>query len=181
MSKIPSGTSATWAMPLISSLKGCGSVSTISGCQKHTHKRFIMLQVETKIENIIVNYNKYNQAPAKCRPATWASHRALRRLPGLWLPWSWWPASRRRAGVVKCHQPQVKLVWRVQRCFPTSAFLSLITVVHLLLGGKSRSTVYQLTACLNLVGQSTLIISNSYAMFGRILPTAAVEECVLYI
>lgn len=33
----------------------------------------------------------------------------------------------------------------------TSVFLSVITADHLLLGGKSRSTVYQLTPPLNLI------------------------------
>lgn len=42
----------------------------------------------------------------------------------------------------------------------TSAFLSLITVVHLLTGGKSRSTVYQLTPPLNLVGRRKVLMHS---------------------
>lgn len=42
-------------------------------------------------------------------------------------------------------------LFQVLNSFLTSVFLSVITAVHLLVGGKSRSTVYHLTAPLNLM------------------------------
>lgn len=91
-------------------------------------------------------------SPVQCRPSLSAFRSALKRQPALWWLLSCWPAEENKITILMRF---FSGTWSIiAKCFPmtlTSVFLSVITADHLLLGGKSRSTVYQLTAPLNLI------------------------------
>lgn len=100
---LPRGAPEAAAIPLISSLNGLGSVSTIKGCEtlQRIQSETLEMKFKKKKKYISRKWEKRRQhSPVQCRPSLSAFRSALKRQPALWWLLSCWPAEENKITIL---------------------------------------------------------------------------------